>query len=372
MRTRVYLKYNDNTNAVIVSSILPRTINVSNTDNIHTKMSTGAKGFQLSTSGDKTLCTLDGAYRFFPAQGYSGIVTYAVSGDDGLFNVVDLPEIEMQIQSYKFKYLYIVFDVASNEYATKMALLINGKAFTITNSDAFCVINTSDYVDTSTENSYDVTIQILEWSVPNASAKISYVASTYTDIFPGNTIRKFTCSENSLNNQVYAQAGIVEQYADIILYDRYKRIQDEIMRGNALSNIDVSIFAIDETGEEIPLGTYKIDTWDTDAADNSVSITCNDPSANFDKIFIKELPVKSRSITEMLQELFSYVPNYQWQFESTGYTKGHCGRIYTPDNWFKAGTLLDLLNKVCNLGLLRIYWSSGVFIVERYYGHYRA
>lgn len=365
MRLRVYIKFNSESSGTIVQNSLPEVINVSDTDQLQIESSTGHRGFQLSPDYVRTVCKLDGTYAMFGAGGYIGICTRYISGVDGVFAQDEIPVIDLTLIGSNLSKLYINFDRACREYATNVLIdnYDTGLSWIVGNSDTLMSLDLSKYID-STMYTHHIGIGILRWSKPYASAKITYIAYEYSDVFTGNTLREVTCSESTFNSQSYVQPGIVEQYANISIYDRYNRIHLLAEENMLLSGARAKIRAVNDNDEEIELGDFIVDTYDIEASDSIVHIDCKDPSDSFDQIYISNLPVVDRSIHDVLSTMFSYVPTYNWRYANTD-TEAYCKKIITPNSWFKAGTLLDLLQKISTAGMLRIYWSKNTFVVAR-------
>ena len=265
------------------------------------------------------------------------------------------------------KHLHITFDPTCNEYAVNFTLANsqNSNVISITNNTKTTVaiplasMNLSD-----TSDGVLIAITITKWSAPYASIKITSISTYYVGVTFGSDLKSFSCSENVFNAQMGIQPGICEQYADLDIYDRNNVIHNLALEGGLSTGGGVVLQAIDDdTNITYELGAYSVDAWNVPATSSTVSITCKDKSVLFEKINISSLPVTTRSVDNMLDILFTQA-GLPWDYIDSD-TLYYCMSIVTPDSWFYMSSLYELLNKVCALGMLRIYWYLDKFIVAR-------
>ena len=362
MRVQVHINFGEMTLGKATEGSYPELINVSDTDDVFNTPSMGYKGFQLSPDKHTKVSTLDGTFGLYPKKGYSGVITRKISDANGVFDTP--PVIEFFLFGFSFDNLYIIFDQASNEYARLFTLSIDGTDYIINNTSPFCTLDLKNYIFPNITSLHTVAIRITRWSRAFASAKVTYISCAYAEVFPSNSIDNLSCSENALNSQTIVQPGIVEQYADISLYDRYGRLHIAAKEDKLLTNADVRIIAIAEDDTQEVLGTYKVSNWDIETDDSIVQLSATDPSVNFDKIRVEDVPVKYRTVHDMLTLLFGYIDGYSWRYDDYT-TQLYCQEITTPNHWFKSDYLDKMFQKVCTLGMLRIYWYNDTFIVMR-------
>lgn len=362
MRTQIYINFHNQGNVAIDAVELPEVVNISSSDSLIDNNFVGSKGFQLSAVRDERISTLDGSFGFYTQQKYRGIVTRELSRGDGIFT--NVPYVLLNIQGADINKLYVVFDRACNEYATSISVYVDDVLLgNYSNNDVRATLDLSSTVFDPLR-AYKLKIMFDCWSAPFASAKVTSISNQYNDIFLGNSIKSFECSENMFNSFTSVSPGIVSQYADILLYDRYGQLRQMAAEGLLGFDADVEIVAVDDKNQSLLLGSFVVEDWEVTATKSTVTITCTDPSVNFDKIRIENIPVQDRTIDQMLSLLFSYVGNFTWSYADWD-TEYMCTHVITPDNWFKSDNLRNLLNKVCTLGMLRIYWTNKIFVVAR-------
>ena len=361
MRVQIDVNFESSATNYFQVTSLPDVVNVAHTEDLDNARIKGAKGFQLSPNRANIVCTLNNEYNFFSAKGYRGILTRVLSDSNG--ELQDLPVITYAMGGNTLSTLYITFDHVSKEYATEILLTVDGNSWTLVNDAVNMSIDMQQYAVLS-DKFIDIQIAILKWSKPHASVKISQIALSPSIIFSENAIQDFTCSENMVAGQAYTQPGIIEQYAEIRLYDREGYIRKLTKDNSLFTNAKVNMLVYDgDTPESI--GSYKVNSWDINLTDTNVKILCGDFSAEFNDIIVNSINVaKVRTVDDMLKLLFLYARNYQWRYYSDTDAQ-YCKSIHTPNSWFRKGTLHEQLTKVCTLGMLCIYWYVDTFIVKR-------
>lgn len=370
MRLHIYVYLETDTGNTLDITSLPEIINVSDVSSL-SKLTTfkGAKNFQLSKDATMPISTLDNTYNFFSDKGYQGIFTREISGEDGTFT--NPVEIQFTLKGQKIPNFMLVFDRLNNEYATEVTVTMTvpeGDPATckLTNNSTYMYVELHSVFPATQSAEREIVLKVDKWSKPYSSAKITRLALEYADVFTGSSIIRASWSENAQNDQVIVQPGIVEQYAEIELYDRYKNIRNMHNRDLLSRKGRIDIAVADTQNTEIPLGSYDVEDWVISATDPIVKLTGNDPSVNFDKTYIERLPIKKRDIDTTLNELFSFIPQYSFRYIDD-VTKLYCQNIFTPNSWFRPDTLDKILQKVCTLGMIRMFWLNNEFIVMRCY-----
>lgn len=169
-------------------------------------------------------------------------------------------------------------------------------------------------------------------------------------------------SENILDSNLSVNPGICEQYANVSFKDSGKFIRN-LALNNALEAYDtiLSIHKIDN-GNDVVDAEFSVYDWDIDMCRESIKINGRDPSYQFNDISVSVSQLRNTNVYNLIVELFSYV-NYTYEFEQ--YVQVYCKNMYLPNNFYKANTLYELLNKICQLALLRIYWYKNRFVIGR-------
>lgn len=364
MRVRVVINFDDGTGAVFKeqSDSWPEQINIQaeNEDviyTLHDQGSNGFKGFQLNST------PLNGSYKFYSPEGYPGVITKQASDVYGKFD--PLIEINFVVTTDIPRIIWIGFDPACGEYATKFSIVQKAMGWQINVEDNDASVVGVPMGPLAIPTGTALTLQIHEWSRANASAKVVRISPYYKDTYTGKDLLDFLCSENLLDSNMTIQPGICEQYADISVYDRNNTLHACAYRDMLSEDHKVSIYAHDDSTQlDHILGTYYISDWDINGSSTEVGISSIDISYIFDKINVPAVPIKDRTVDDMLTLFFGYAQDVNWRYFDDE-TAEYCKSISTPNSWFRAGTLRELLSKICTLGMLRIYWSVSKFIVAR-------
>lgn len=293
------------------------------------------KGFLLSTSAAK-YSSLDGSKTFFGPEGFSGYLTR--SSQQG--------QIVLTATGGTISTLYIVFDEATGEYAK--TIQVNDTILTNNSVKAFISFPAAS----------EITLKFTNWSVPNSAIKVTNIVILPTITLTGSDLLNFKCSENLLDSDLQINPGICEQYADLEIYDRGNVLHNLAIEGHLNNDVDVSI-----NTDEYALGIYIAADWDIEIDNSIVGVTCRDRSYLFEKILIQRADIAQRSIDDLLNILFSQA-NIAWNYLDAE-TQERCQNIVIPNNWFAVGNLKTLLDKICSLGMLRMYWSLNTFYVGR-------
>lgn len=342
----------------------PQESNISNSEEIFDEYANGYKGFQLAKYYKQYPSLLDGSYKLFPATGYNGFVSSDSTDIDGNFLASQVFHIHLFGNAPQ--YLYIVFDPETKSYAKNFDIQYGQRIISIKN-------NTSPYVIISLENlmfetsfvDTDIILTFNDYNQPYSSLKITKIATQYVAVYTGKDLISFKCSENSSNSSIKVTPGIIEQYADIKIYDRDNALhlmaqQDLLKLGKS-----VTITAIDLDGKSYSLGAYLIDTYDINSNSAIVNVSCSDRIQDLDKIRVQAVELSFlRNLHSMLSFLFTKMNNAAWRYIDND-TWSYCESIVTPNSWFAASTLKELAGKICTLGMLSIYCVSNIYVVAR-------
>lgn len=328
----------------------PEGANVSNFEQIFNQgAKKGIKGFQLSANS-----ILDGSFGVYADSGYEGFVSRSLAGKD-----ITIP---FNFSNGNPFAMLVVFDKVAKEYAVDFTISRYGSTVTpvkvIGNKSYTCLVDISS-LWTDTDPLLVLLLTINKWSTNNASVKILQLALITSKDYFGKDLISMKCSENVLDSQMQISPGICEQYADIVVYDRDKLLHTLAAEGMLGEDFGITVYAQDDI--TYTLGTYLTSDWDIEGTNSEVGIICRDKSHVFEKINIPRINIADRTVDDLLRLFFSYT-NFPWKY-ATDEVKTRCQSITIKNCWFAASTLKVLLNDLCAVGMLRVYWSNEVFIV---------
>lgn len=362
MKVNVHVSFNSGSSKTEIVS-LPTLSNVANVSNLNTRTSSiGSKGFQLSPSKDKIVSTLEGDNRFYTSNGYIGVMSREISNVDRVFS--NPVNVKIRIYAQTTDYVYIIFDRALKEYAHIFTLSDTFNQINYTNNLSSIIEIPLSNFDKVDDEYYDLTMSITEWSHPFTSAKITYVSSNYAMSFTGSSILDIVWSEHSMDSQVTVLPGIVEQYANVSLYDRLGSAsiisEHNLFSEGAKATIEV----LDSDNNVIDENEYLVADWDISADSRLVDFTCADPTVAFSKISVSATNVQTRSIHDFLTLVFEYVPKYTWKYIDTE-VQNYCEQTIIPNSWSRKRSVDESLRLICASAMLRICWLKNTFVVLR-------
>lgn len=197
---------------------------------------------------------------------------------------------------------------------------------------------------------------------------LTYIKITFNDgsikELNDSNIVSFTCSENLTDANVSITPGICEQYADIKIYDRDGYFHNKSMN-STLDEATVEIKIKDVTNNiVVDLGTYITSKWFIEGDNSIIDVRCKDTSFLLEYIMIPASEIADRNIKDFLDIIFNTLPNFTFQFLDDE-TSSRCNQITVPNSWYNQTNLLELLNKVCSLGMLRMFYKQGTFYIAR-------
>ena len=197
---------------------------------------------------------------------------------------------------------------------------------------------------------------------------LANVKITFTDgsikVVNDNSIVSFTCSENLTDANVSITPGVCEQYADIEIYDRDNYFHNRALT-DVLDEANVEIKLKDLTNnEEIDLGSYIASKWHIEGDNSIIKIQCKDTSSLLENVIIPDSEIADRTVTDFLNIIFNSIPEYSYRFLDNE-TEERCNQVNVLRSWYNQSNLLELLNKVCYLGMLRMFYKQGTFYISR-------
>lgn len=363
MRVQVQIDYQLNISTNASPSALPAQCNVSHGEFLtNSKDFKGYKGFHFAANRDQKTIKADGSYKFYPDSGYQGFIAKSFTDAKGYCDLT----VRLQFAGEAPEQLLFQFDSVDNTYPLMMTLITasSSQIKVVNVNKSFAIVDISGLTLVANDS---ISIRFSKWNKANYTAKIVSISVNYTGIYDLQNLIDVRCSENAFDAQLNIKPGIVEQYADVSIYDRNQLIHQFARAELLKENQQVTILSIDdETNTSEILGIYIVDEWQVEATSSIVKINCTDPSSAFENLDIPSAPVQTRTVDNLLSLLFSYVQGYTFTYIDDA-TRTACENIKIPSSWYAKGNVLEVLRKICEVGQLRIYWFINVFIVVRCY-----
>lgn len=172
----------------------------------------------------------------------------------------------------------------------------------------------------------------------------------------------FPC--NLMDADLSLSPGVCEQHASVSFYDRNKIIKERFTSGlSTEATVTISTYGSD--GSLVESVSYTSADYKLENDDDYVTINCADRTRMFKDINVSRAPVEQRTVASLLETFFALLPlDSDWAYLDQE-TQSRCENIVVPDCWYTEGSLYDFLNKICVLGLLRIFCRSNKFFVAR-------
>lgn len=330
----------------------------------------GKRGFQFADKEGEWPAIADGSYQYFPDEGYRGFMSKALSDSEGFF---EKPvQIGIAIKGKAPSYLFIQFDRVINLYATVIRISNNHNVsiLTVNNKRALCYVDLSSLdlnnVVTDKTNNLILTLEFISVNKSYQSLRLTQISLTFKNNYTENELISCENSEQLFNSQMQISPGIVEQYADIQMYDRTGILHELAKKELLSSRQDVIVKVYDDENNEIILGIYRTDDWEVLADSNEVTVTCTDMTEQLDKRWADMSEIADRSVHDLLARAFKIAGVTTWQYIDED-TEEYCKSIVTPNSWYYGSTIKELLNKICQLGQICIYTYLGSYIIARCY-----
>ena len=286
MRLRVHFQVFDETMDYGEITTASESSNVSQTPQ---KMSeatraSGYKGFQLSSTVDKPTSPLGKGYKFY--EEYPGWISRVLSRASGEFPSTSIPTLDLEFSSESAQKprILIWFDVVTGEHAVKLLLRLKTSetedswvSLSFYNDKPVCYIP----IDVSYPF-YAVQLQILKWSKPYSSAKVTLLDTESYFTIQGSSLGNVECSEQAWSSSFNLSTGIIQQYADVSFRDK-NGLFATLSDGGALIPQRVMEIEVLYNSNWKVLGDYRTDKWSIDGVENSVKVSCVDPSSLFSR-----------------------------------------------------------------------------------------
>lgn len=194
------------------------------------------------------------------------------------------------------------------------------------------------------------------------------IVITFTDgvvaNYDDNSILTFNCSENMTDSNLNVTPGVCEQYSEISLYDRSNFLHERAYEGKT-DDAKIECYFIDNEGTETILGTYYSSEWNIDGDNKVVKVKGRDKTYILDGVSIPGLDRNgTKTLHQLITLLFQNMHDYAWAYLDED-TRTRCNAISIPNCWFNTSSLRDILDKICYLGMLRIFFLNDIFYVGR-------
>lgn len=333
----------------------------------------GKKGLHLcggsvdDDTGEVSGCPLDGTYTFYASgsQSYDGYLGNCLSNNNYEFLTPQTLTFTATNAGTYIKSILIYFDGVAGEYATELyftnAIKENGttdsrytSAFRIKNSKNLFMYSFGENSDIKT-----ITLNIAKWSKKNALVKIIKIKTGYTGLYDYGSIKSLKWDDNKFSDESELKFGVSSNTASFEIYDTDGVIYDLYAKNLIFQNVTAKIYI-----DGIFQGEFYIDQKDNQKGDETWAFDCID---FFERIKDDIVPMMQITNNCSLQEIISWcVGGKGISVEYTSEALTACQSFIVPKAFIKSQqTLYEVLLKVCQCGLLRMYVSLGKLKITR-------
>lgn len=173
------------------------------------------------------------------------------------------------------------------------------------------------------------------------------------------TIKIFNAVSNQVANPSY---GLISQSANISLVDEDKTIY------NLLNDNSVSRFSIDIYLNNNLIGHYVADKSSIKVASSNINLELKDDLMKLQRFKNQEFFLgEDVSVLNIVNTLFSgtklIIGNYNLKID--GQTQAFLSSIKLPFGYLTTDSFWNSWNKICSIGLLKIYIHKNNFVIKR-------
>lgn len=273
------------------------------------------------------------------ASSYDGYIGTTKSDSEG--NVSDFYII---LSGEGIARIKINFDDIKNQYATRMA--ING-AIVANNNFSF-----NYELPTPIDN---VTIQILNWNIPNAFIKITSITTALTlEYTERKGLQEIIRGSQMIDDNTLPKFGIISNYGSIRVIDKDLKIENLANQNLLETEKDVRIYFNNKL-----IGTYLTNNFTKDG--NMVDIELKDKLLALQDIYIDKHYIGNVGLETAFSILINQLEKSEYYFETftqTRISNALENISVTQDLFIERSSLWELLNKICQIIGMRMWLNE--------------
>lgn len=328
----------------------------------------GKKGFHLCggsvdpQTGEVSGCLLDGTYTLYNGLNgtYDGFIGNELSQSDYTFASPQYITIGVKNSGTFIKSLLIYFDKVAGEYPTHIyfsnAIKANGTTDSRYDSSYVIKNNKTLFMYSFGEDSdlVSITINFYKWSKKNAFAKFTKIKTGYTGNYDYKTLMSLEWDNDMFSNADEMSFGISSNRATIEINDMDDVIDELYAKNLIFQNVEARIYI-----DDIYQGSFYIDTKDNERGSDIWVFDCVD-YFNLIKDDIVPVMQLDNSGSCTLTKIISWATAGKgFEIEYSAEALAACNSFFIPNAYIKSQqTIYDVLLKVCQVGLLRMYVSK--------------
>lgn len=321
------------------------------------------KGFFLMSSiENKPIATLDGSFKCFGSNGYDGAVGGVVYIPGRLYAQAAYA---VQFSSVPTAGCTIILDPSGAPQVSRISVVNFSSSGTEQSSIDIAVdpwypiINILPGVITS---KFIRVYLIIQDYNPNDFTKVLHIFPGLTAIYRGTDLIKYECSEHLLDAQLTFTPGICEQYINATIYDRNNVLQLLAAQNKLTANQLIRVYVVDDNFRQ-QIGEYYSVDWNVHNCESDVELTGSDEFSYLNNLEYTSYNVEKKTVHKMLSDAFSY-SNVSWRYLDDS-VRLLCNSVVTLMCEYPNTDVISLLEEICRVAMLRIYYYNGTFIVAQ-------
>ena len=333
----------------------------------------GKKGLHLcggsvdDETGEVSGCVLDGTYTFYKStsNGYKGYMGNCLSNNNYTFSTAQYIDFSTKYSGTYIKSILIYFDTVANEFPTELYFsnAKNENGSTVSKYSSLYKIknNKTVFMYSFGEDSQitSIRLNISKWSKKNAFVKILKIKTGYTGVYDYSTLKSLKWDNDMFSDETELQFGISSNTASVEIFDNDDIIDELYAKNLIFQNVTMRIY-IDGAYQ----GEFYIDTKNNERGSDIWNFECID---FFERIKDDIVPMMQIQNNMPLTKVISWVLDKKGiDYEYAEGVYDVCYAYKIPQAYIKSQqTIYEVLLKVCQVGLLRIYVTNGKLRITR-------
>lgn len=335
----------------------------------------GKKGLHLSggsvddNTGEVSGCLLDGTYTFYKgsSNGYNGFIGNCLSNDNYTFSTNQYITLNAPNEGNYIKSILIYFDGISNEYATELyftnAINENGSTVSKYSSNFKIKNNKLIFMYSFGEDSQikSITVNFSKWSKKNSLVKIIKIKTGYTGVYDQKTIQSLRWNDDKFSDENELTFGVSSNRAELEISDDEDIIDELYSKNLIFQNVQARIYI-----DDIYMGSFYIDLKDNQRGSDTWTFDCIDFFERIKDDIVPIMQIDSSGNCD-LTKIISWVCDRKGiPVEYTDEALAACRAYKIPRAYIRSQqTVYEVLLKVCQVGLLRMYVSLDKLKITR-------
>lgn len=335
----------------------------------------GKKGLHLcggsvdEETGEVSGCVLDGTYTFYKSvsNSYNGFMGNCLSNDDYTFSTPQYIDFSVKHEGSYIKSILVYFDTVANEFPTELYFsnAINEDKSSVSKYSSLYRIknNKTIFMYSFGEDSQitSIRLNIAKWSKKNAFVKILKIKTGYTGIYDYTSLQSLKWDNDKFSDETELTFGISSNKASVEIFDTEDIIDELYAKNLIFQNVIAKIYV-----DDIYQGSFYIDEKNNERGDEIWTFDCIDFFERKKDDIVPVMQIDASGNCNLTKIISWVCDRAGIEVEYTDEAKTACDDYKIPQAYIKSQqTIYEVLLKVCQVGLLRMYVSLGKLKITR-------